>query len=84
MEVSVMFDIMKYSEKNHVEIDVRRGTKPVVWEFFIRDRQLDQVQFTQILERELERQHNVDEYIEKRCDELMQNILEAREQQKLA
>ena len=79
-----MFDIMKFAEKNHVEIDVRRGTKPVVWEFFVRDRRLDMVQFTQILERELERQHNVDEYIEKRCDELMQDIHEARAQRKPA
>lgn len=79
-----MFDIMKYAEKNHVEIDVRPGVKPVVWEFFIRDRKLDIVQFTQIQERELARQHNVDEYIEKRCDELMQNILESRKLQKLA
>ena len=77
----MMFDIMKYAEKNHVEIDVRPGTKPVVWEFFIRDRQLDIVQFTQILERELALQFNTDEYIEKRCDELMQGILEARKQQ---
>lgn len=77
----MMFDIMKYAEKNHVEIDVRPGTKPVVWEFFIRDRQLDIVQFTQILERELALQLNTDEYIEKRCDELMQDILEARKQQ---
>lgn len=79
-----MFDIMKYAEKNHVEIDVRPGVKPVVWEFFIRDRKLDLVQFTQIQERELARQHNVDEYIEKRCDELMQSILESRKLQKLA
>ena len=77
----MMFDIMKYAEKNHVEIDVRPGTKPVVWEFFIRDRQLDIVQFTQILERELALQFSTDEYIEKRCDELMQDILEARKQQ---
>ena len=79
-----MFDIMKFAEKNHVEIDVRRGTKPVVWEFFVRDRSLDIVQFTQILERELERQHNVDDYIEMRCNELMQDILEVRKQQKPA
>ena len=79
-----MFDIMKYAEKNNVEIDVRTGVKPVVWEFFIRDRKLDIVQFTQIQERELARQHNVDEYIEKRCDELMQSILESRKLQKLA
>lgn len=79
-----MFDIMKFAEKNHVEVDVRQGTHPVVWEFFVRDRQLDIVQFTQIHERELARQFNADEYYEKRCDELMQNILEAREQQKLA
>lgn len=79
-----MFDIMKYAEKNHVEIDVRPGTKPVVWEFFVRDRQLDVVQFTQIRENELARQFNTDDYIERRCDELMEGILEARKQQKLA
>ncbi len=79
-----MFDIMKYAEKNHVEIDVRPGTKPVVWEFFVRDRQLDVVQFTQIRESELARQFNTDDYIERRCDELMEGILEARKQQKLA
>lgn len=79
-----MFDIMKYAEKNHVEVDVRPGVKPVVWEFFIRDRKLDIVQFTQIQERELARQHNVDDYIEKRCDGLMQSILESRRFEKLA
>lgn len=73
-----MFDIMKYADKHHVEIDVRPGTRPVVWEFFIRDRQLDIVQFAQIHERELARQYDADEYIEKRCDELMTEILEAR------
>ena len=77
-----MFDIMKYAEKNHVEIDVRPGKKPVVWEFFIRDRQLDLVQFVQIHERELARAYDPDTYIEKRCDELMAAILEARMQQK--
>ena len=63
-----MFDIMNYAEKNHVEIDVRPGTNPVVWEFFIRDRQLDIVQFTQIHSRELDRQSNPDWYIEQRCE----------------
>ena len=80
----MMFDIMKYAEKNHVEIAVRPGTKPVVWEFFIRDRKLDLVQFTQILERELALQYNADEYIEKRCVELIQDILESRKQQESA
>lgn len=79
-----MFDIMKYAEKNHVEIDVRPGTRPVVWEFFVRDRQLDLVQFTQIHERELARAFDQNAYIEMRCDELMANILETRRQQKLA
>lgn len=73
-----MFDIMKYAEKNHIEIDVRPGTKPVVWEFFIRDRQLDIVQFTQIHSRELERQSNPDWYIEQRCESLMEAVREAR------
>lgn len=77
-----MFDIMNYAEKNHVEIDVRPGTKPVVWEFFLRDRQLDLVQFTQIQERELARAYDKDAYIEKRCDELMGVILETRMQKK--
>lgn len=77
-----MFDIMKYADKHHVEIDVRPGTRPVVWEFFIRDRQLDLVQFVQIHERELARAYDPDTYIEKRCDELMTAILEARMQQK--
>ena len=79
-----MFDIMKYAEKHHVEVDVRPGVKPVVWEFFIRDRKLDIVQFTQIQERELARQHNVEDYIEKRCDGLMQSILESRRFERLA
>lgn len=79
-----MFDIMKYAEKNHVEIDVRPGTKPVVWEFFIRDRQLDIVQFTQIHARDLDSQFNTDAYIEQRCDELMTPILEARKSSQLA
>ena len=48
-----MFDIMSYAEKNHVEVDVRPGTKPVVWEFFLRDRSLDLVDFAQIHDREL-------------------------------
>ena len=77
-----MFDIMNYAEKNHVEIDVRPGTKPVVWEFFLRDRQLDLVQFTQIQERELARAYDTDTYIAKRCDELMGVILDTRMQTK--
>ena len=32
-----MFDVMKYAADHHVEVDVRPGTRPVVWEFFIRD-----------------------------------------------
>lgn len=79
-----MFDIMKFAEKNRVEIDVRPGTKPVAWEFFIRDRQLDMVKFTRILERELADCFNTDAYLEKRCDELMQEIKDARKQQKTA
>ena len=79
-----MFDIMKFAEKNHVEVDVRPGKKPVVWEFFIRDRQLDIVQFTQISSRELERQVSADVYIEHRCAELMETIHEARRSQSLA
>ena len=73
-----MFDIMNYAEKNHVEIDVRPGTNPVVWEFFIRDRQLDIVQFTQIHSRERDRQSNPDWYIEQRCESLMEAVREAR------
>ena len=73
-----MFDIMKYAEKNHVEIDVRPGVKPVVWEFFIRDRALGAVEFRQVFDRELVRQYNVDAYLETRCDEMMQEIEEAR------
>lgn len=76
-----MFDIMKYAEKNHVEIDVRPGTKPVVWEFFVRDRGMDLVEFTQIFDRELDRQNNVDAYLEKRCDEMMKEITTARRMQ---
>ena len=79
-----MFDIMSYAEKNHVEVDVRPGTKPVVWEFFLRDRSLDLVEFTQILDRELVRQHNVDAYLEERCDVLMGEILDARRNAKKA
>ena len=30
-----MFDIMKFASDNHVEVDVRPGTRPVVWEFFL-------------------------------------------------
>ena len=71
-----MFDIMNYAEKNHVEIDVRPGTNPVVWEFFIRDRQLDIVQFTQIHSRELDRQSNPDWYIEQRCESMMEAVRE--------
>ena len=73
-----MFDIMKYAEENHVEVDVRPGTKPVVWEFFIRDRSLDIVKFTQIYARELVRQHDVDAYLEQRCNALLEDITEAR------
>ena len=73
-----MFDIMKYAEENHVEVDVRPGTKPVVWEFFIRDRSLDIVKFTQIYDRELVRQHDVDAYLEQRCNALLEDITEAR------
>lgn len=73
-----MFDIMKYAEKNQVEVDVRPGIKPVVWEFFLRDRKHDIVEFTQILDRELDRQHNVDTYLENRCNSMLENILEAR------
>ena len=76
-----MFDIMKYAEKNRVEIDVRPGTKPVVWEFFVRDRGLDLVEFTQVFDRELDRQHNVDTYLEQRCDEMMRRISAARSMQ---
>ena len=79
-----MFDIMSFAEKNKVEVDVRPGTKPVVWEFFVRDRSLDIVQFTQIHERELERQHNIDAYMEKRCSDLMEDIIEARRLARLA
>ena len=73
-----MFDIMKYAEENHVEVDVRPGTKPVVWEFFIRDRSLDIGKFTQIYDRELVRQHDVDAYLEQRCNALLEDITEAR------
>ena len=79
-----MFDIMSFAEKNKVEVDVRPGTKPVVWEFFVRDRSLDIVQFTQIHERELERQSNIDAYLEKRCSDLMEDIIEARRLARLA
>lgn len=77
-----MFDIMKYAEKNQVEVDVRPGTKPVAWEFFLRDHRLDMVQFTKVLDRELERQYNTDAYLEARCDAMMEGILEARRQEK--
>lgn len=73
-----MFDIMKFAAEHRVEVDVRPGTKPVVWEFFVRDRALDIVKFTQIFDRELERQHNVDLYLEKRCEAMMEEIHEAR------
>ena len=77
-----MFDIMKFAEKNQVEVDVRPGMKPVVWEFFIRDRKLEIVKFTQILDRELDRQHNIDAYLENRCDSMLEDILESRSQQR--
>lgn len=73
-----MFDVMKYAADHQVEVDVRPGTLPVVWEIFIRDRGLDLVEFTQILDRELERQHNIDLYLEKRCDTMMAEITEVR------
>ena len=73
-----MFDVMKYAADHQVEVDVRPGTLPVVWEIFIRDRGLDLVEFTQILDRELERQHNVDLYLEKRCDAMMAEITKVR------
>ena len=76
-----MFDIMKFAEENHVEVDVRPGTKPVVWEFFVRDRGLDIVQFTQVFDRELDRQYNVDAYLEQRCDAMMEEIIAARRYQ---
>lgn len=78
-----MFDIMKYAATNHVEVDVRPGIHPVVWEIFIRDRGLDLVQFKQILERDLERQYNIDLYLEKCCDTMMAEISEARHEIKL-
>jgi hypothetical protein len=77
-----MFDVMKYAADHHVEVDVRPGTRPVVWEFFIRDRGLDLVKFTQIFDYELERQHNVDLYMEKRCDALMEDVTLVRQAQK--
>ena len=77
-----MFDVMKYAADHQVEVDVRPGTLPVVWEIFIRDRGLDLVEFTQILDRELERQHNIDLYLEKRCDALMEDITLVRQAQK--
>ena len=73
-----MFDVMKYAADHQVEVDVRPGTLPVVWEIFIRDRGLDLVEFTQILDRELERQHNIDLYLEKGCDAMMAEITEVR------
>lgn len=73
-----MFDIMKFASDNHVEVDVRPGTRPVVWEFFLRDRGLDLVQFIQIFDRDLERQYNVDLYLEKRVDSMMEEIRRAR------
>lgn len=73
-----MFDVMKYAADHQVEVDVRPGTLPVVWEIFIRDRGLDLVEFTQILDRELERQYNIDLYLEKRCDAMMAEIIEVR------
>lgn len=74
-----MFDIMKYAEKNKVEVDVRPGTRPVVWEFFVRDRGLGLVQFAQIYDRDLDRQYNVDAYLEARCDSMMAQIEAARQ-----
>jgi len=73
-----MFDVMKYAADHKVEVDVRPGTLPVVWEIFIRDRGLNLVEFTQILDRELERQYNIDLYLEKRCDAMMAEITEVR------
>ena len=69
-----MFDIMKYAETNHVEVDVRRGTKPVAWEFFLRDRSMDIVKFTQITEIDLKNQIDVEQYLKQRCDVMMEEI----------
>lgn len=77
-----MFDVMKFAADNHVEVDVRPGTAPVVWELFVRDRSKELVKFAQILSRDLERQHNVDRYIEQRFNAMMEEIREERKEHK--
>ncbi|HAB93667.1 MAG TPA: hypothetical protein DCF49_02700 [Lachnospiraceae bacterium] len=74
-----MFDVMSYAERNDVEVSIRKGHDGrTVWEIFLRDRKLDLTEFTRIIDIEIRGRIDPDDYIEHRCEEMMDKIRSAR------
>ena len=66
-----MFDVMSYADRNDVEVSIRKGHDGrTVWEIFLRD--------TRIIDIEFKGRLDQDAYLEHRCDEIMDKIRSAR------
>ncbi len=75
-----MFDVLGFARDHDIEVTVRPGRGRVVYELFLRDRAHDLVEFSQIMDYNLTGIAKVDQYIEDRCNRMMDKIKLARVQ----